>query len=125
MRFALTIAAVAALAACQPAENEEASPELEEQSDAESGTFADAREAVFQCGGRWVEARLTEERARLVVSTMTFDLRRADAGSEAGSAAETRYEAAGDADTYFLDRGETAVVSLNGDVLPECERAGG
>ena len=111
MLRALTIASVAGLAACSPRE-EAAPPET-------AGGLAEAREAVFECGGRWVQVRLTAERARLVVSSMTFDLLKVEADSGA------RYEARGDEETFFWDRGDTALVSLNGEVLPECERAGG
>lgn len=70
--------------------------------------------ATFRCGDRVIRVGFSDEDAVL------------DAGSErlilapSRAASGSRYEAEGDPDTWFWNQGDSALVSLGGEELPEC-----
>lgn len=66
------------------------------------------------CGETEIEIGFIDDHARLRVDGETIDLHPAVAASGA------RFEAKGDPGTFFWSKGNTALVGLQGELLPEC-----
>lgn len=71
----------------------------------------------FTCGGRDVAVGFADDRALLEVAGERLELARVRTASGA------RFEAPDDPGTWFWSKGETALVSLAGALLPECALA--
>jgi heat shock protein HslJ len=70
--------------------------------------------ATFRCGDRVIRAGFAGEPAVLDTGAERLVL------SHARAASGARYEAEGDPGTWFWSRGDSALVSLSGEELPEC-----
>jgi heat shock protein HslJ len=70
--------------------------------------------SAFRCGDRMIRVGFAGENAILDTGSERLVL----APSPAASGA--RYEAEGDSDTWFWNQGDSALVSLGGEELPEC-----
>lgn len=70
--------------------------------------------SAFRCGDRVIHLGFAGDSAVMDTGTKRLILRRVRAASGA------RYESEGDPDTWFWNRGDSAMVSLAGDELPEC-----
>ena len=71
---------------------------------------------LYVCGDRQVTFGTLGEFERLIVNGDVFDLESEVAASGA------RYTAVDGSETEFWSRGEQAMVTVNGEVLPDCER---
>lgn len=69
------------------------------------------------CGETEIEIGFIDDQARLRIDGETIDL------YPAVSASGARFEAKGDPDTFFWSKGNTALVGLRGQMLPECAPA--
>ena len=68
----------------------------------------------LRCGDTEIEVGFIDDIARLAVAGEIVDLKRVPAASGA------RFEAEGDAGTFYWSRGQAAMVSVRGVLLPEC-----
>lgn len=67
--------------------------------------FADAETVTWDCDGTEIVTRIMGERARIEFDSQTYDLDRIETAEGA------RFEAAGDSDLFFWERGDMATVS--------------
>lgn len=68
----------------------------------------------LRCGGQEVGIEADADGARLWIGRAAYDL------VPVPTASGARYNAPGDAETYFWSKGRSAMISLQGSALPEC-----